>query len=647
MKRIFSHPSSYQNLLYWLGTGLVLTVLIRTAWQSDDAYITYRCIDNALNGYDLTYNVVERVQAFTHPLWALFQLVVAWFTGEVYFTGIFSGMLFSLLTLWVIGKRLVTKPLAFLTLCGALLSSSAFVDYSTSGLENALSYFLAAMFLAEWLGSKRLGRLSLLAALLVLNRMDLLLLVGPALFSVWWPQRSFRSVGIVLLGFLPFILWELFAIFYYGFPFPNTAYAKLNLAIPSGELFLQGLDYIWASFANDFPTIFLLGLGLLLGLARRSGEWFAIALGVALYLAYVVKIGGDFMEGRFFTVPFLMATIMAWKGLEDRFGQKAQMWTAGTAIAMLGIAGIQYPASYLTGKNFKRDRADIIMDSGVADERAYYYHQTGLLKVLSEPDRAVHEWMLYGFELKNSGTEMFLTHNMGFLGYAAGPDVYLVDAYALTDPLLARFPPIYNPDWRPGHLGRAVPEGYLEGLAKHQNSIVAPDLHELYENLLLVTRGDLWSWERIKTIVHLNTGGQKVEGQNRFLYPVHQSRDADYPVYPGEPIPESGELNVRLGNHRGVQIKMKPFGGELRMRMAFGEDASYVAIYRGEDGFFEGRLIGNGAEGWTLNEDGTVEFTWDLSQERSIQEGDFLVIYGLPVYGEQFLKYVQVGDQAN
>ena len=138
----------------WLGIGLVLVVIIRTAWQSDDAYITYRCIDNALHGHGFTYNIAERVQAYTHPLWALLQMVVIAFTGEVYFSGIFLGILFSTLTLWVLAKRLTRNPFHFLFAALALLSSSAWVDYTTSGLENSLSYFLLAVFMAEWLGEK-------------------------------------------------------------------------------------------------------------------------------------------------------------------------------------------------------------------------------------------------------------------------------------------------------------------------------------------------------------------------------------------------------------------------------------------------------------------------------------------------------------
>jgi arabinofuranosyltransferase len=49
-------------------------VVLRTAWVSDDAFITFRTVDNALNGAGLRWNPAERVQTYTHPLWMLLVL---------------------------------------------------------------------------------------------------------------------------------------------------------------------------------------------------------------------------------------------------------------------------------------------------------------------------------------------------------------------------------------------------------------------------------------------------------------------------------------------------------------------------------------------------------------------------------------------
>jgi hypothetical protein len=55
------------------GAALVLCalVLLRHAWVSDDAFITLRTVRNLVEGEGPRWNLHERVQGFTHPLWML------------------------------------------------------------------------------------------------------------------------------------------------------------------------------------------------------------------------------------------------------------------------------------------------------------------------------------------------------------------------------------------------------------------------------------------------------------------------------------------------------------------------------------------------------------------------------------------------
>ena len=61
--------------------GLFSLLLVSSAWMHDDAYITFRTIDNFVNGLGLTWNPAERVQAYTHPLWMLVNALL--FPNEV------------------------------------------------------------------------------------------------------------------------------------------------------------------------------------------------------------------------------------------------------------------------------------------------------------------------------------------------------------------------------------------------------------------------------------------------------------------------------------------------------------------------------------------------------------------------------------
>ena len=96
--------------------------------------------------------------------------------------------------------------------------------------------------------------------------------------------------------------WTAFALIYYGFPFPNTAYAKLAMGIARGDVWTQGVLYLVDSLDRDPITLTAIAFAVLLGMSQRSAAGRASASGLLLYLLYVVSIGGDFMTGRFLAV---------------------------------------------------------------------------------------------------------------------------------------------------------------------------------------------------------------------------------------------------------------------------------------------------------------------------------------------------------
>jgi arabinofuranosyltransferase len=96
---------------------------------------------------------------------------------------------------------------------------------------------------------------------------------------------------------------------------------------------------------------------------------------------------------------------------------------------------------------------------------------------------------------------------MGAAGIDFGPYIHLLDECALADPLLARLPAVFNPEWRTGHYRRLIPAGYNESLESSMNQLQDPQLHEYYEHLRLITRSDaLFARERLRTVVAMNTG---------------------------------------------------------------------------------------------------------------------------------------------
>lgn len=501
-----------------VGLVILFAAIVRTAWVGDDAYITFRVADNIVHGYGPVWNVAERVQGFTHPLWlALFTVFYA-VTGEPYYTSIALSLALSIVAVTLLLRSVAVTPWAALIAVAALASSKAFVDYSTSGLENVLSHALIVLFAWRWwvepAGDTRMQRLSALAALCMLNRLDLALLVGPAVAADAW--RLGRSAWRPLIvGMLPLLLWEAFSMFYYASLVPNTAYAKLNILTPPDELAQRGLTYLRRTAEGDPATIAVMVLAAAVGLtANRRSSW-PLVTGVALSVIYLFRIGGDFMMGRFLTAPFVMSVAILARSPWPREARAGAATAA--AVMLLGLAAPWEPAA-LSGYGYARldnllhgrwavaprDGGRSIGIYGVIDERRYYYESTGLLKSRPGHPRPDHPNAEDGRALRAGSARVVIRDGLGFVGYFAGPGVHIVDPFALTDPLLARLPA--HPESRPGHYLRDIPAGYLASLESGTNQIADPNLAAYYDRLRLAIAGPLWSPSRVKTALALIAG---------------------------------------------------------------------------------------------------------------------------------------------
>jgi arabinofuranosyltransferase len=514
--------------------GVFALIVVRCAWVCDDAYIIFRTADNLVHGRGAVWNVHERVQAYTCPLWMLLFSAVYSVTHQAFYTGILAGMVLSLLAVGILLVRVRNDMPAVLFVGAACVASKALVDYSTSGMENPLSHLLIVVFLILFVRSSASGQvgmgrwlaLCLTAAAAAVNRMDTILLFLPALAILWWQRPArIRAALIALAGFAPLAAWLLFALFYYGFPWPNTAYAKLNNGIPAGLLAAQGFRYFAASLRMDPVTLPVIAAAILCAAWRRRFDTVAIAAGVLLYLAYLVTIGGDFMCGRFFTTPLLASIFLiylVWRQLRPA-------WKV-VAILFPLAGGLWFPqySPLLSDRSYGAQNAenDHLSCFGVSDERFRYYPTCGLLRASFYPSMPADFLVKWGREdAKTAGTRpVGVAACDGFVGFYGGPAMTYIDCFGLTDPLLARLPPMYDPNWRIGHFIRAIPAGYEATLLDGENKIRDPALARYYDKLKLITAGPLISGQRFCEILKINAGAY-----SGLIDRDHYSR----PWYPG------------------------------------------------------------------------------------------------------------------
>jgi arabinofuranosyltransferase len=275
---VFEHPTAVATGAGWtlrsprvpariafVAAAVIFSIVfIANCWIGDDAFISFRVSDNLIHGYGPRWNVDERVQVFTNPLWTFLMAGVAAITGEFYYTAMGVSFAMCLLTLAVIWRWL-DRPLDGWLAVALLVSSKAFIDYSSSGLENPLTYLLLATFIALLIGDRgepqRTASIPLLvfiASLGFVNRADTALLYAPVLAwltATYVHQHGWRGAQGVLLAAAPAWGWLLFAIVYYGFPFPNTYYAKAQSGMPQWLQLRQGFAYTVSSLRFDPLTL--------------------------------------------------------------------------------------------------------------------------------------------------------------------------------------------------------------------------------------------------------------------------------------------------------------------------------------------------------------------------------------------------------
>lgn len=579
---LFSEDSLGRILAGWF---LILfgLVVIRSAWLSDDSYITFRVIDQFSEGHGLRYNFDERVQVFTHPLWLLLLLGVHFLTRELYLTPLFISFLCTFSAVCLVSNRFAATRLSALLALATLILSKSFVDYSTSGLENPLLYILSGLILLRFLQGqadfRNLLVLSFLIALATLTRMDSILLFLPILAVTLWGYHSWKGLLAIGMGFLPWLAWEAFSVIYYGFPFPNTAYAKLGTQIPPTLLLLKGFYYYLDLVERDPLTLCVIATGCLAPFLLKEKKQIPIVIGVMLYLVYILKIGGDFMSGRFFSVPFFICTALL---SAYPLTTQLRLWPFPFCLVILtGLAG-QVPGLITTSETKGSPDQNLVKDvkitpQGVADEKAFYFEETGLIH---------HE---HGSRLKMEGniwsggpaSRVQVVETLGFRGFQSDPETHIIDVFALADPLLARLPAIdaYRGAFRIGHGTRAIPRGYPETLRSGTNQIEDPQLAQLYEKLVLICRGDIWSRERWKAIAAMNLGKYD-RWVDQWLYMNPKIIKTSLAELEQAALTAPGREGIRLEEH-GIQVDLGGLKNSPVMEISIsGKDDLFVLIYR-------------------------------------------------------------------
>jgi arabinofuranosyltransferase len=351
-------------------------------FEVDDAFISYRYAWNLVHGNGLVYNPGTPVEGYTNFLWTILMSVALVFdlepttlalalnialtigiAGLTYYLGIRLGIPQGRSEIYALGAAIL------------LVFDRAIVTYGPrgSGMESIFFAFLVLLaFAILWTDHSHKGERALLRwrvlggvvlALAALTRPEGVMVAAVLLLARAWQdrragRRQWKSLAVSILSFAAIVVpYQAWRITFYGYPLPNTFYAKTGTTT---ALIGRGLEYVWDFALAHWFLVILTLLSLLLALlalvsaARKptgadvtanglpgdilapasptihnsediqstpaldAGGYTALAWLVGIYTAYIVVVGGDWLTADRFFVPLvaplaLLAQAATWR----------------------------------------------------------------------------------------------------------------------------------------------------------------------------------------------------------------------------------------------------------------------------------------------------------------------------------------------
>lgn len=478
--------------------GYALSVLYQ-ANVMEDAYITLRVIDNFVAGHGLRWNLDERVQVYTHPLWMLVHLPLYALWPDPFGLMIVTGVVCSMAAIFFLMLSSGAHPLRIAGLLMLPLAlSPIYTIFSTSGFENPMTHLLFALWIycAVWCRERVWLMLTLFAALSAMNRFDTVIFFAPMMGWALWVHGRRLRVGQVLLGVMPLAAWAAFAVFYYGFFFPNTKYAKLNTGVVQSDYFLLGQHYFMNIPVQDaIAALVMIAASLLLPWLlwrakkgdMRAGLVASVVAGSLCYHGYVWSVGGTYITGRFSTLPMVAS---AWCLLmASEYVPKLKLWPLAVSICVLRLMYVPQP---------------LMMK--MCPPCYYGVHWIEGLDVVRLRDVLTGKAAPVEMHKNTPQKKVLVGGSMGQWGFAMPREVIIVDYIALTDALLARLPINRHYLYSTGNLPRNIPVGYLHARETGDTSQMDPDLAHYYIALRRIVHDDLFDAERLDTLWQFHMG---------------------------------------------------------------------------------------------------------------------------------------------
>lgn len=463
---------------YFIFISIAIIFLIHTIYLSciaEDSFITYRFAQNLANGHGFIWNIGEApIEGFTNFLWLVICSVLIKLGAYVPLSSQIIGVLFSLGTMWIthlFASKIMHMNQAYSFLPVLFLGCSGpFSTWATSGMEtNMFGFFilLACYFYAlYWKTNQckhlKLGFFILFPATLTRPEGFMIFALMIGLSALLIPEFSKKTLQNHIFGLafyvIPFSVYFLWRYDYFGFPLPNTFYAKTGGGIDQHLRGLVHALYFYSYFILPFIIPVLVYLILR---ALKVSDFFSFSapgfdikqlskhikkyigmyqclLIACTYTAYIIYVGGDYMAMFRFFVPILpMLYLIIGYGLVNLNNARTLIPNNKTFNLSLlcSILVILIQSTPFEQKLFPAMPFNHGTYRGVKFEQ---WHATRL-SVIGK----------YFNSIKNNYHESLATGGIGATGYYA--DMRIFGLHGLVDTFLA------HKKFAPGTLGKGLP----------------------------------------------------------------------------------------------------------------------------------------------------------------------------------------------
>ncbi len=302
----------------------------------DDSYISFRYSENFIEGHGLTWNVGDDpVEGYSNFLWVLVSDIILKLglpiEGGIKFVGVIL-QLANLVLLYKIAEHLTSDKFwsSFIVLLTAI--TPAFGFWAIGGLENPLFMFFffgGILFFLKEIEQNSFPYSSIAFTLSAMTRHEgAVLFVLTLVYRISWcfklEENKLRiskegmkswilSATIFGIMYTPYFVWRWQ---YYGFPFPNTYYAKISPGAGWSAI-KSFLNYFWPFLLMAIPSLIKIRSDSVALSPRKGAVYFMlIALVSTILLINRDPIMGNYYRFFLHFIPLVfILCIPFWKSM--------------------------------------------------------------------------------------------------------------------------------------------------------------------------------------------------------------------------------------------------------------------------------------------------------------------------------------------